>query len=108
MKYGLAKKWWNLSSVHKYTMNFLPELLQDVLDIKALQALSMTEYVARVKQIMASAVHFNYDKTKILDYENLAMNTYIVAAIIKKNDENKRLGNFHRGLWTQVPVPSTV
>jgi hypothetical protein len=108
LKYGLAKKFWNLSSVHKYSMNFLPELLQDVLDIKALQALSMTEYVARVKQIMASAVHFNYDKTKILDYENLAMNTYIVAAIIKKNDENKRLGNFHRGLWTQVPVPSTV
>lgn len=108
LKHGLAKKFWNLSSVHKYSMNFLPELLQDVLDIKALQALSMTEYVARVKQIMASAVHFNYDKTKILDYENLAMNTYIVAAIIKKNDENKRLGNFHRGLWTQVPVPSTV
>jgi hypothetical protein len=108
LRHGLARRFWNLTTVHKYRMRFLPQLLQDVLDIKALQALSMTEYVARVRQIMASAVHFNFDKTRILDYENLAMNTYIVASIIKKNDENKRLGNFHRGLWTQVPGSSTV
>lgn len=106
VNYGLSQKIWNIKSVHRYEMHFLPDLLSSVLDIKALQSLSMVEYVARVKQIMASSVHFNFDKTRILNYENLAMNTYIVAAILKKNDENLRLGNFHRELWTQAPSQS--
>lgn len=96
-----------IDSKYEYDMKVLPDLLSMTLDVKSLTALSMNDYISRVRQVMNSTVTYNYDKDLILDYENLAMNTFLYAAVIKKVDEDARLGNFPRELWTQVPARST-
>lgn len=96
-----------VSNERTHRMKILPEMLSDVLDIKALNALTMADFQARVKQIMAATTHYNFDKRAMQNLENLAMNTFLFATLLKKHDENIRLGNFPAGLWMIPPAQST-
>lgn len=97
-----------VSTERNHTLKILPEMLADVLDVKALNALTMNDFQARVKQIMAATTQYNFNKRAMQDLENLAMNTFLYATLLKKNDENIRLGNFPAGLWTISPAQSTL
>lgn len=96
-----------VSTQRSHKMKILPELLSDVLDIKALNALTMADFQARIKQIMAATTNYNFDKRAMQNLENLAMNTFMYAVMLKKHDENVRLGNFPAGLWMIAPAQST-
>jgi hypothetical protein len=98
--------WGEVDTSRSYSMVILPDLLADIMDIKALTALQGSEFQSRLKQVMASSAHFNFDKTEMQELQNLAMNTLIYGMALKKYDENKRLGNFPAGLWTVHPAQS--